>query len=162
MTRLWAHECPQVSVLPCEELRTVHGQSGASRHGAFTGYDAAQFGILVGECLQGLTRVRRAPHGHHHRPCGHIRGWLKLTHNAETHTHTHEWVPCICMTWTQTQLNGFIHLSHMKDSLTHSPTFPPGIIGLCALREDFQIILRFEASLGVWKELHNYNIFFFL
>lgn len=66
----------------------MHGQSGASRHGAFTGYDAAQFGILVGECLQGLTRVRRAPHGHHHRPCGHIRGWLKLTHNAETHTHT--------------------------------------------------------------------------
>lgn len=55
VTRLRAHECPEVSVLPCEELSTMHGESGASRHGAFTGHNADQLRVLVGERLLGLT-----------------------------------------------------------------------------------------------------------
>lgn len=43
--------------LPCEELSAMHGESGTSRHGALTGHDADQLGVLVGERLLGLTRL---------------------------------------------------------------------------------------------------------
>lgn len=56
VTGLRAHECPQVGALPCEELSTVYGESGASCHRAFTGHDADQLRVLVGERLLGLSR----------------------------------------------------------------------------------------------------------